>query len=112
MVVERWTAAGRVEHYADLARDVAQTQPDVIVAPSDQLLIRLKAATTAPIVGITADPVAVGSRGESEQARRQRDRLHCGPDAVVGKRLEFLREAIDAPVSSRHGLRFRFTNAA
>ena len=54
------TAAGRVEHYPELAREVALSQPDVIVAPSDQLLVRLKAATTTPIVGITADPVLSG----------------------------------------------------
>ena len=60
LLMERWTAAGRIDHYADLARDVAQSRPDVIVAPSDQLLLRLKAETTTPIVGVTADPVAIG----------------------------------------------------
>lgn len=60
VIIELWTAAGRIENYVALAQEVAQSQPDVIVAPSDQLLIRLKAATTAPIVGITADPIAAG----------------------------------------------------
>src|SRR5262245_20560832 len=47
VVIEPWTAAGRTENYGALAQEVAQSQPDVIVAPSDVLLIRLKAATTA-----------------------------------------------------------------
>jgi putative ABC transport system substrate-binding protein len=94
VLVDRWTAAGRVEHYADLAREVAQSQPDVIVAPSDQLLIRLKAATTTPIVGITADPVASGLAASLRKPGGTVTGFTVGPDDVLGKHLELLLEAV------------------
>ena len=99
MVIEVWTAAGRIENYVALAREVAQSQPDVIVAPSDQLLIRLKAATTAPIVGITADPVAAGLAASLNKPGGNVTGFTVGPDEVLGKQLEFLREAV--PRASR-----------
>ena len=92
VLIERWTAAGRVAHYADLARDVAQSQPDVVVAPSDQLLIQLKAATTVPIVGITADPVAAGLAASLGRPGGNVTGFTVGPDAVLGKQLALLRE--------------------
>ena len=94
VLVDRWTAAGRVEHYADLAREVAQSQPDVIVAPSDQLLIRLKAATTKPIVGITADPVASGLAASLGKPGGTVTGFTVGPDNVLGKYLELLLDAV------------------
>lgn len=94
VVIERWTAAGRVDHYPDLARDVAQSQPDVVVAPSDQLLIQLKAATTVPIVGITADPVAAGLAATLSRPGGNVTGFTVGPDAVLGKQLALLREAL------------------
>ncbi|HSE67693.1 MAG TPA: ABC transporter substrate-binding protein [Gemmatimonadales bacterium] len=99
LVIERWTAAGRVEHYPELARDVAQSQPDVIVAVSDQLLIRLKEATTAPIVGITADPVAIGLASSLGRPGGTLTGFTVGPDEVLGKHLELLRQAV--PGASR-----------
>ena len=94
LVIERWTAAGRVEHYSELARDVAQSQPDVIVAVSDQLLIRLKAVTTTPIVGITADPVAIGLAASLGRPGGNVTGFTVGPDQVLGKHLELLRQAV------------------
>ena len=99
VVIELWTAAGRIENYVALAREVAQSQPDVIVAPSDQLLIRLKAATTAPIVGITADPVAAGLAASLNKPGGNVTGFTVGPDNVLGKQLELLLEAV--PRASR-----------
>ena len=99
LVVERWTAAGRVEHYSELVRDVAQSQPDVIIAPSDQLLVRLKVATTTPLVGITADPVAIGLAASLSRPGGSVTGFTVGPDEVLSKHLELLRQA--APRVSR-----------
>jgi putative ABC transport system substrate-binding protein len=93
-VIELWIAAGRIENYVALARDVAQSQPDVIVAPSDQLLIRLKAATTVPIVGITADPIGAGLAASLNKPGGNVTGFTVGPDDVLGKHLELLREAV------------------
>jgi putative ABC transport system substrate-binding protein len=100
--IDRWTAAGRVEHYHELARDVAQSQPDLIVAASDQLLLRLKAATTTPIVGITADPVAIGLASSLGRPGANVTGFTVGPDDVLGKHVELLRLAV--PSASTNSL--------
>src|SRR6266481_4371484 len=57
LVVERYSGEGRTEHYADLARDVVNTHPDLIFCISYRLALNFKAATTTiPIVAITGDP--------------------------------------------------------
>jgi len=61
LVVQRYSAEGRRERYAELAREVVNTHPDLIVAFSGVLSLALKAATKEiPIVASTADPVAQG----------------------------------------------------
>ena len=61
LAVERYSAEGRVERYAGLAREVVGSHPDLIFAPNGALALLLKSATTTiPIVTITADPVAMG----------------------------------------------------
>jgi len=58
--VERYSGEGRTEHYADLARDVVSTHPDLILATSGPLALSFKLATTTiPIVAITGDPIAL-----------------------------------------------------
>src|SRR5215467_6134836 len=99
LVIERWTAAGRIDHYADLARDIAQSRPDVIVAPSDQLLIRLTAETTTPIVGVTADPVAIGLASSLSRPGGNVTGFTVGPDEVLSKHLQLLRDVV--PGASR-----------
>ena len=83
-----------MDHYPELARDVALSQPDAIVAASDQLLARLKAATTKPIVGITADPVLSGLASSLSRPGGNVTGFTVGPDEVLGKRLELLRQAV------------------
>jgi putative ABC transport system substrate-binding protein len=59
--VERYSGEGRTEHYADLARDVVSTHPDLILTMSGPLASSFKLATTTiPIVAITGDPIALG----------------------------------------------------
>src|SRR6266851_6035187 len=60
-VVERYSGEGRTEHYADLARDVVNTHPDLIFSQSTRLALNFKAATTTiPIAATSADPIAGG----------------------------------------------------
>jgi putative ABC transport system substrate-binding protein len=59
--VERYSGEGRPERYAELARDVVNTHPDLIVAVAARLSLEFKMATTTiPIVSIINDPVALG----------------------------------------------------
>ena len=58
LAIERYTGEGRASHYADLARDVVNRNPDVIITFANNLALDFKAATTTiPIVGVFANPV-------------------------------------------------------
>jgi putative ABC transport system substrate-binding protein len=59
--VERYSGEGQPERYAELARDVVNTQPDLILAVGARLSLDFKMATTTiPIVTVTGDPIAMG----------------------------------------------------
>ncbi len=59
--VERYSGEGRPERYAELARDVVNTHPDLILAVGARLSLDFKMATTTiPIVTIVIDPIALG----------------------------------------------------
>src|SRR5712691_4193469 len=61
VAVERYSGEGQPERYAELARDVVNTHPDLIFALGTPLSLDFKMATaTIPIVTITADPIAMG----------------------------------------------------
>src|ERR1700680_3329893 len=61
LVVERYSAGGQPDRYAQLARDVVDTRPDAIVAREGRLGLAFKAATTTiPIVATSVDPVVLG----------------------------------------------------
>jgi putative ABC transport system substrate-binding protein len=95
LVVERYSGEGRTEHYADLARDVVNTHPDLIFSHSTRLALNFKAATTTiPIVTTTADPIAGGL--VSSLARPGGNITGVSADAgieVLAKRLALLLEA-------------------
>ena len=95
LVVERYSGEGRTEHYADLAREVVNTHPDLIYSQSTRLALNFKAATTTiPIVTVTADPIAGGL--VSSLARPGGNITGVSVDAgneVMGKRLALLLEA-------------------
>jgi putative ABC transport system substrate-binding protein len=59
--VERYSGVGQPERYAELARDIVNTHPDLILAVGTSLSLDFKMATaTIPIVTIVGDPVAIG----------------------------------------------------
>lgn len=59
--VERYSGEGRPERYAELARDVVNTHPDLILAVGARLSLDFKmATTTVPIVTMIVDPIALG----------------------------------------------------
>ena len=61
LIIDRYTAEGRIERYGDLAREVVSTRPDVIWSHGTPLTRQFKAATsTIPIVAFTGDPVRFG----------------------------------------------------
>jgi putative ABC transport system substrate-binding protein len=61
LLVERYSGEGRAAHYPELAREVVDRHPDLIIVFSTPIVFDFKAATnTIPIVGLFDDPIAHG----------------------------------------------------
>lgn len=101
LTVERHAGDGQADRYADLARRVVASAPDVIFCNGDRLAAHLKAATaTIPIVAVASGPVAFGL--VPSLARPGGNITGVAPDGGLGfyaKHLELLREI--APAVSR-----------
>jgi ABC transporter substrate binding protein len=61
LIIERYSAEGYHERYADLAREIVTRNPDVIVTGTNPVVIVFKAATsTIPVVAFMLDPLKAG----------------------------------------------------
>ena len=61
LIIERYSAEGHHERYADLAREIVTRNPDVIVTGTNPVVIVFKAATsTIPVVAFMLDPLKAG----------------------------------------------------
>ena len=96
LIIERYSAEGHHERYADLAREIVARNPDVIVTGTNPVVIVFKAATsTIPIVAFMLDPLKAGL--VTSLARPGGNLTGITLDAgieVWGKRLQTLKEAI------------------
>jgi putative tryptophan/tyrosine transport system substrate-binding protein len=98
LTIERYSGEGRPAGYADLAREVVDRKPDVIVATNDAIAKAARAATgTIPIVWIGGDPIQAGFA--TSLARPGGDitgvTVFAGVE-IWGKRLQILKEAFPA----------------
>jgi putative tryptophan/tyrosine transport system substrate-binding protein len=94
--VERYSGEGQPERYAELARHVVNTHPDLIFAVGTPLSLELKMATaTIPIVTIVGDPVAIGLVASIARpgGNITGATVQAGLD-LVGKRIGLLVEAM------------------
>src|SRR5271155_939862 len=59
LVVERWTAEGKPERYAEIASDVIARKPDVVFVPTGRMALPFKHMTsTLPMVVLVgSDPI-------------------------------------------------------
>ena len=96
LTVERYSGQGRIERYPGLVRDVTHSNPDVIFTVSSQVAKSFKEATTnIPVVGIMADPAALGI--VASLAKPGGNITGVVPDAGIElheKYIELLREAV------------------
>lgn len=96
LAVARYSGGGLVERYAELAREVVRTKPDVIFAVSSRMVLNFKAASsTIPVVAVTGDPVALGVAGSLARpgGNVTSATSDTGPE-YYGKLLEILKEAV------------------
>jgi putative tryptophan/tyrosine transport system substrate-binding protein len=96
LMISRYSAEGDHERYADLARDIVATTPDLIVTGTNPVVLAFKAKTTTiPIVAFMLDPIKAGL--VSDLSRPGGNLTGITLDAGIeiwGKRLEILKEAV------------------
>jgi putative tryptophan/tyrosine transport system substrate-binding protein len=95
LIIERYSAEGHPERYADLAREIVTRKPDVIVTGTNPVVIAFKAVTsTIPIVAFMLDPLH--ARLVTSLGRPGGNLTGITLDAGIeiwGKRLQILKEA-------------------
>jgi putative ABC transport system substrate-binding protein len=101
LAVERYSAEGRTERFAELVHDVVDRKPELIFASGDRLARELKAATdTIPVITLVSDPVAAHVATSLAQPGGNITGVSIDPGvAFYGKYLELLHEMV--PTASR-----------
>jgi putative ABC transport system substrate-binding protein len=96
LIIERSSAEGHHERYAELAREIVARNPDLIVTGTNPVVLAFKAATSAiPLVAFMVDPLKAGL--VASLARPGGNLTGITLDAGIeiwGKRLELLKEAV------------------
>jgi putative ABC transport system substrate-binding protein len=96
LIIERYSAEGHHERYAELAREIVSRKPDLIVTGTNPVVLAFTAATgTIPIVAFMLDPLKAGL--VTSLSRPGGNLTGITLDAGVeiwGKRLQVLKEAI------------------
>ncbi len=100
LAIERFSAEGHPERYADIAIAAVKSNPDLIVSENNYIARGLGAATTAvPIVSWMGDPIRAGI--VASLARPGGNITGVVTDAgleITGKRLQILKEAVPSAV--------------
>ena len=99
LTVERYSGEGRPKGYADLAREAANRNPDVIVAITNPVALAVRAATgTIPIVWIGGDPIQGGLATSLAHPGGNITgvTVYAGYEdyEIYGKRVQILKEAV------------------
>ncbi len=96
LVVERFSAEGHHERYADLAREIVTRNPDLIVTGTNPVVIAVTHATsTIPIVAFMLDPLKAGLVSSLARPGGNLTGITLDPGVEIWeKRLQILKEAI------------------
>jgi putative tryptophan/tyrosine transport system substrate-binding protein len=96
LVIERYSGEGRADTYAKLARDVATSNPNLILAFTNRMVVPLQEATsTIPIVAMTSDPVNQGLVASLSRPGGNHTGVSVNAGLEIwGKRLELFREVV------------------
>jgi putative ABC transport system substrate-binding protein len=102
LIVARYSADGRTEHWAEMAAEVVRHNPDLIFVQMYRLARDFRTATeTIPIVGYGGDPVAFGIVSSLARPGGNITGVTGDTGTRQGKSLELLREMV--PAASRAG---------
>jgi putative ABC transport system substrate-binding protein len=95
LTVERYSGEGRPAGYADLAREAADRNPEVIVAISNPVALAVRsAAGTIPIVWIGVDPIGAGLLTSFAHPGGNITGVSLFDSETYAKRLQILKEAV------------------
>src|SRR5947207_5560183 len=96
LLIERYSAEGHHERYADIARQIVASNPDLIVTGTNPVVLAFQAVTTTtPIVAFMIDPLKAGLVASLARPGGNLTGITLDPGIEIwGKRLELLKEAI------------------
>jgi putative ABC transport system substrate-binding protein len=95
LAVERYSGGGRPEGYADLAREVVDRKPEVIVAGTNPIALAVRAASgTTPIVWVGVEGIRAGLAVSLAHPGGSITGVDMNDYEVWGKRLQILKEAV------------------
>ena len=96
LIIERYSAEGHHERYADMAREIVTGKPDVIVTGTNPVVIAFRAATsTIPVVAFMLDPLHAGLVISLSHPGGNLTGITLDAGIEIwGKRLDILKEAI------------------
>src|SRR5437667_8093345 len=96
LIVERYSAEGHHERYADVVREIVTRNPDLIVTGTNPVVIAFTAATsTIPVVAFMLDPLKAGLVTNLARPGGNLTGITLDPGIEIwGKRLEILKEAV------------------
>jgi putative ABC transport system substrate-binding protein len=95
LAIERYSGEGRPKGYADLAREVVGSDPDVIVAATNPVALAVRSATsTIPIVWIGVEPIRLGLATSLARPGGNLTGASRYDAEFYAKRLQILKEAV------------------
>ena len=96
LTVDAYSGRGHPERYADVAREVVDRNPEVIVASTDAIARAVRAASgTIPIVWIGGDPITAGLAASLARPGGNITGVTVNAgDEIWGKRLQILKETV------------------
>jgi putative ABC transport system substrate-binding protein len=102
LIIDRYSAEGHHERYADVIQEIVSHNPDVIVTGTNPVVTALKAVTsTIPVVAFMIDPLQAGL--VTSLARPGGNLTGITLDAGIenfAKRLQILKEAIPSTATA------------
>jgi putative tryptophan/tyrosine transport system substrate-binding protein len=102
LLIERYSAEGHHERYADIAREIINSNPDLIVTGPNPVVLAFKAVTsTVPVVAFMIDPLKGGLIASLARPGGNLTGVTLDPGIELwGKRLELLKEAVPSITST------------
>jgi putative ABC transport system substrate-binding protein len=96
LVIDRYSAEGHHERYADIAREIVTSNPDLIVTGTNPVVLAFKAITsTVPVVAFMIDPLKAGLVASLARPGGNLTGITLDPGIELwGKRLDLLKEAV------------------